>query len=148
MSKRYFAYGSNLCIDQMTERMGAVRQGNDQPRIARLANYRLVFNVQGDDGHVYANLAPAESAVFGVVYRCSAECLLKMDTYETGYVRRHVRVVLENGDEVDAATYIAEVANEVSVSGTSPEYLQKILRGARRHGLPEAYIRTLERAGL
>ena len=144
MSERYFAYGSNLCIEQMVERTGPIRQGADRPKIVRLPNYHLIFNVQGDDGQVYANLKSPGHGVLGVIYCCSAKMLLKMDQFEKGYERRHVRVVLENGAELNAVTYVANVAPSETVIPPSPNYLQRILRGARQHGLPDSYIKEIE----
>ena len=144
MSKAYFAYGSNLWIDQMVARIGPIRQGAGRPRIARLPNYRLTFNMQGEDGQVFANLMSPGQGVLGVVYRCSSEALLRMDQYEKGYERRQVQIVLENGVELNAVTYIAQTSQTEGVSQPSAEYLQRILRGARQHGLPEAYIKEIQ----
>jgi gamma-glutamylcyclotransferase len=144
MSERYFAYGSNLWIDQMIERTGPIRQGADRPRVARLPNYRLVFNMQGDEGQVFANLMCPGKGLLGVVYSCSPETLIKMDAYEKGYERGDVRVVLENGDELNAVTYFAKIAHVGNGSQPSAEYLQRVLGGARQHGLPDAYIREIE----
>jgi gamma-glutamylcyclotransferase len=144
MSEWYFAYGSNLWIDQMVERTGPIRQGDGRPRIAWLRNYRLTFNMQGEDGQVFANLMSPGQGVLGVVYRCSSEALLRMDQYEKGYERRQVQIVLENGVELNAVTYIAQTSQTEGVSQPSAEYLQRILRGARQHGLPEAYIKEIQ----
>ena len=144
MSELYFAYGSNLWIDQLVERIGLVSQGAGRPRVARLPNYRLTFNMLWDDGQVFANLTSPGTGVFGVVYSCSEESLLIMDAYEKGYERRNVRVVLENGDELNATTYFAEAVYVANSSEPRAEYLQKILAGAKHHGLPDAYIREIE----
>ena len=144
MSERYFAYGSNLCIDQMVERTGPMRQGADRPRIARLSNYRLAFNMWGDDGHVFANITSPGLGVLGVIYCCSAATLLRMDQYEKGYKRRQIQVMLEDGAELNAVTYIADIVPGGNVSQPSVDYLQRIVRGARQHGLPEAYIKEIE----
>lgn len=67
----YFAYGSNLWIEQMEDRTGPIAKGADQPRQARLSGYRLAFNVGGQRGQVYANIVPNPGdEVIGVVYRC------------------------------------------------------------------------------
>src|SRR5271165_5547604 len=108
MNEWYFAYGSNLSLDQMVERTGPI--GSERPRVARLHNYQLIFNMHGDNGQVYANLMCPGPGVLGVVYRCSPEALRKMDTYEQGYERGLVRVVLENGDVLDAVTYFAKTS--------------------------------------
>jgi gamma-glutamylcyclotransferase len=144
MSEWYFAYGSNLWIDQMTERTGPIRKGADAPRVARLANHRVVFNMHGGDGHVFANIMSPGEGVLGVVYRCSPESLRQLDTYEQGYERGHVQVVLENGERLDAVTYFAKPAHVGNCSQPSAAYLQRILDGARQHGLPSAYIQGLE----
>ena len=72
------------------------------------------------------------------------ESLQKMDAHEKGYERRRVQVVLENGEERNAITYVADSANGEDSPPPSAEYLQKILRGARQHGLPEGYIKEIE----
>jgi gamma-glutamylcyclotransferase len=146
MNEWYFAYGSNLWIDQMIERTGPIRQGADAPKVARLDNFRLVFNMHGGDGdgQVFANIMPPGEAVLGVVYRCSPEALKALDAYEEGYERGHVQVVLENGEKRDAVTYFAKPAHVSNCARPSAEYLQRILDGARQHGLPDEYIRGLE----
>jgi hypothetical protein len=146
MSERYFAYGSNLWIDQMVARTGPIRQGAERPRIARLPNYRLTFNMHGDDGQVFANVISPGQGVLGVIYCFTAEALLKMDQYEKGYERRQVQVVLENGAELIAVTYTAGTAHAGNVSQPTADYLQRILWGARQHGLPEEYIKEIEAA--
>jgi cation transport regulator ChaC len=148
MSERYFAYGSNLWVAQMVARTGPIPQGADRPRIARLPNYRLTFNMHGDDGQVFANVIYPGQGVLGVIYCCTVEALLKMDQYEKGYERRQVQVVLENGAELTAVTYIAGTAQAGNVSQPTADYLQKILCGARQHGLPEAYIKEIEAVAL
>jgi cation transport regulator ChaC len=144
MSEWYFAYGSNLWIDQMTERIGPIRLGADRPRVARLDNHRVAFNMHGGDGQVFANLISPGEGVLGVVYSCSPEALRKLDAYEEGYAQGHVKVVLENGEKLNVVTYFAKTAHVGKCSRPSPVYLQKILAGARQHGLPETYIRELE----
>jgi gamma-glutamylcyclotransferase len=144
MTERYFAYGSNLWIDQMIERTGPLRTGAERPRVALLANYRVVFNMRWDQGQAFANLMSPGEGVHGVVYCCCAETLEKMDAFEKGYERKRVRVVLEGGEELNAFTYFAQAANIGTGSQPSAEYLQRILCGAKQHGLPETYIRELE----
>jgi gamma-glutamylcyclotransferase len=147
MDQWYFAYGSNLCIEQMIERTGPFPPA-EAPRLARLPDYRLAFNVRGEDGQAFANLMSPGDGVLGVVYSCAPEALIKMDVFEKGYQRGSVRVVLENGDNLEAVTYFAEPVHVATGLRPRAEYLQRILRGARQHGLPEAYIREMEEIGL
>lgn len=145
MTVWYFAYGSNLWIEQVVARTGPVRLGAERPRIVRLENHRLVFNMQsrrpGDPDVVYANIEPGSGEVLGVVYCFDAEALRKMDVYEAGYRRQQVAVqVLETGERLDAIAYIAEPANVTQGRTPDDAYVQRIVRGARQHGLPAAYI--------
>ncbi len=137
----YFAYGSNLCIEQMSLRTGPMDEQTG--RIARLPGHRLLFNMRGDDGQVYANLAPGSGGVIGVVYFCGEAALAKLDVYEEGYDRRRVVVTLENGETMEAMAYVARPEHTTADGAPSAEYLEIILRGARRHGLPEAYIASI-----
>jgi len=145
----YFAYGSNLDSGQKERRTGPTREA----RIARLKGYDIAFNKRTNSGTGAANIVRRKAeTVWGVVFRCSPETLVKMDGYERteggDYRRATVRVRCESGDEIDAVTYIA---GESFVSDSlipSDKYLQTVLRGARHYGLPEEYIRKIERVAL
>jgi gamma-glutamylcyclotransferase len=139
----YFAYGSNLWIDQMVERVGPVLQGEDRPRRAHLPNHRLTFNVE-DRGEVFANVVSPGAGVFGVLYCCTSDALKRLDEFEAGYERRIVCVFAENGDAQNAFIYIAGPAGLVEGGAPSAEYLTRITTGARQHGLPETYVREIE----
>src|SRR5579862_7035065 len=114
MSELYFAYGSNLWLDQMVKRTGPIRQGEDRPRIARLPGHRLSFNVRGENNQVFANVRSPGKRVRGVVYCCSLEALEKLDAYEHGYERRRVLVERADGETLEAFTYMARPENVVS----------------------------------
>jgi gamma-glutamylcyclotransferase len=140
----YFAYGSNLCVEQMVRRTGPLDEKENRAPIARLPGYRLAFNMQGDDGHVYANIMQPGDGVIGVLYHCGAAALASLDVYEEGYDRRQVLVTLENGATRQVMAYIARPECTTNAGAPSAEYLGIILRGARRHGLPEAYVAAIE----
>jgi gamma-glutamylcyclotransferase len=144
MNEWYFAYGSNLWIDQMAARTGPIGLGDDRPRVARLPDHRLVFNMLGEDGQVFANVVRPGEGVFGVLYRCGPECLDKLDAYEQGYERRRVLVTDECGLTLEAVVYVARADRVARGGKPSAEYLDRVVRGARQHGLPEAYVRTIE----
>ena len=143
MDRWYFAYGSNLLVEQMVARVGPMISGNGQARIARLPGYELMFNMQSENAQFYSNITQPGDGVIGVVYRCSEESLTLLDQYELGYDRRDVIVVDSQGHELSAVAYFAR--NPKNVSGTpSKEYLQRICVGARMHGLPTQYIQSIE----
>jgi cation transport regulator ChaC len=145
VSEWYFAYGSNLWVDQVVERTGLIDQSDDRPQVARLPDYRLVFNMQDGPGEVFANIMPGGDGVFGVLYRLTLEALERMDHHEQGYLRTRVLVSIENTDLIEAVTYVADAVNLVDGGRPSMQYLQRIVRGARQHGLPEEYIRNLQK---
>jgi gamma-glutamylcyclotransferase len=141
----YFAYGSNLHQAQLIARCnGRLSESNEPPRIARLPNYRLAFNMDGGDGEVYANIAMPGDGVMGVIYRCSEAAFALLDVYETGYNRIAVLVADEQGRPLPAIAYVAQLASVTVERRPHEEYLQIILSGAREHSLPAEYIRQIE----
>ena len=144
MSEWYFAYGSNLWTDQMGQRTGPIPTGENRPRRATLPHYRLIFNMRGEGGQVFANIQSPGNGVIGVLYRCSPEALTRLDGYERGYQRRLVIVTAEDGERLEAFTYIAEPPNVAYGGRPTAEYLRRIVVGARQHGLPESYIQEIE----
>lgn len=148
MDPWYFAYGSNLHHAQLIERCGQLSASDEPPRLVRLPNYRLAFNMDGGDGEVYANIITPGNGVLGVIYRCNAAALAKLDVYETGYDRLDVTVVDEQGSKLPAIAYIAQPTNVTVERRPHAEYLQIILTGARAHGLPPDYIREIERLAM
>jgi cation transport regulator ChaC len=140
MESWYFAYGSNLWWDQMIARTGAIGSEEHPPRIARLASYRLVFQPLESGGPAYANIASPGDGVLGVVYRCRAAELEKLDGFERGYERRPVVVTDMSGAELAATTYQVVPGAALDLGPPRDEYLQRIVRGARQNGLPETYI--------
>jgi len=104
----YFAYGSNLFVEQKERRTGHIRKAIR----CRLPDYRLAFNKLGRKGNVYANIVPERTEeVWGVIYLCGREALKKMDICEgvySGHYRRVEVVVLTESDQsVSAYTYVA-----------------------------------------
>ena len=140
----YFAYGSNLDPERKEQRTGEIRSA----RHSRLTGYRFAFNKLGKNGSGKANIIPDEaSEVWGVVYRCSQDTMRTLDRYEgvpDQYVRHIVRVVLDSGEELEAAAYIARA--ERVREGLKPDssYLAHILTGARHHQLPTDYIKMIK----
>jgi len=93
---------------------------------------------------VFANIVQPGEGVLGVVYRCGPESLDILDEYESGYERRRVTVVDDRGEKLEALAYVAIPGNVVGDRTPEAEYLQRVVRGARQHGLPETYIRMIE----
>ena len=139
----YFAYGSNL--DPRTF-LGRRRMRPDATRVARLDDYRLVFDLPiGPGERGVANLRSERGAqVWGVAYRISPGQARHLDRTE-GVPRayRRIRVSLEgaDGEHIPAFSYLSPHRRD----GRKPSrrYLGLLLRGARHHGLPAEAIRVL-----
>jgi gamma-glutamylcyclotransferase (GGCT)/AIG2-like uncharacterized protein YtfP len=104
----YFAYGSNLSVDRKQLRTGRIRKAIR----CQLPDYRLAFNKRGSHGDIYANIVhePGQS-VWGVIYLCNAAAMRELDRYEGvaggHYERLTVEVVTDQGEWVEAVTYVA-----------------------------------------
>ncbi|UXA12651.1 poly-gamma-glutamate hydrolase family protein [Mycobacterium sp. SMC-8] len=132
----YFAYGSNLCVQQMARRCPDATD----PRPATLADHDWLINQRG-----VATVEPlAGSVVHGVVWRVSDRDLATLDSAEgvpVRYRRDELTVMTERGPS-SAWVYID---HRVEAGPPRPGYLERILAGARHHGLPHNWIQFLER---
>lgn len=138
MAAHYFAYGSNLKLSRMRERVpSAMVEG-----VALLSGYRLVWDKRGTDGTGKANLrADAEAAVWGVVYRLDTEHWDLLDVHEPGYQRFEVSVSWLDAPRA-VATYLSTRTTDAPLPAAW--YKRLVVEGAREHGLPEPWIRALE----
>ena len=143
MDSWYFAYGSNLFAEQMIARTGSAGDPEHRPRIAHLADHRLVFQHLEHGGPAYANILSPGDGVIGVAYRCSEADLEKLDVFESGYERRPITVTDQQGEVLVAVVYIIRPAPSVGTGIPHAEYLERIVTGARQHGLPEHYISNI-----
>lgn len=126
----YFAYGSNLNRKQMAERC----PGN-KPRLSVvLPNYKLIFtgwSRQWKGGT--ASIKPFKGEkVVGAVYEISENDLRKLDRFEdypTTYNRLNVIIWTDEGDSMEAVTYIKK--EQSPETKPSLEYLAAIRQGYR-----------------
>lgn len=127
----YFAYGSNLNKKQMLERCP-----DSKPLfLAKLPNYKLVFANWSRKwrGGVATIRRFTGERVPGAVYDISEQCLRRLDRYEEGYDRLKVTVFNEDGNPIEAITYIKSGRLEEALP--SKEYLAIIQQGYRDWGL-------------
>src|SRR5689334_21197497 len=145
----YFAYGSNM--DE--ERVKAANRCPNARFIfnAMLPEHRLVFTHGGDAGTCAADAVPEPgSLVWGVVYDITDSDRRQLDAREGVAIRAYRPkevLVHPHGDKeqrIMALTYSAGDAEDME-RPPSREYLDYLLRGARRWGLPADYIVQLER---
>jgi len=126
----YFAYGSNLNRKQMRERCP-----DSKPMfVATLHNYKLVFvgwSRQWRGG--VASIKPLRGeTVLGAIYEISERDLRRLDKYEgypDTYSRLKITVTNEDGDPVEAVTYIK--AGRLEETQPSQEYLTLVRQGYR-----------------
>jgi len=124
----YFAYASNLSKKQMSERCPDCK-----PLFtATLPNHKLVFTGWSRKwrGGVATIRPSRDDKVSGAVYEISDRCLRVLDgheSYPAVYDRLNVLVFGEDGEAVEAVTYIKrEQAEETQ---PSQEYLAVIRQG-------------------
>ena len=130
----YFAYGSNLNQRQMLERCP-----DSKPVFtASLPNYKLVFvgwSRQWRGG--IASIKPFRGErILGAIYEISERDLRRLDKYEGypgNYNRFKVTVFNEDGEPIEAVTYIKSEQLEETPPGK--EYLAVIQQGYRDWGI-------------
>jgi phage replication-related protein YjqB (UPF0714/DUF867 family) len=132
----YFAYGSNLCAQQMARRC----PGAADPRPAMLADHDWLINERG-----VATVEPFDgSQVHGVLWRLTDHDLATLDSAEGVPVRyRRDRLTVHTDDgPAEAWVYID---HRVEPGPPRPGYLERIIDGARHHGLPQRWVEFLKR---
>jgi gamma-glutamylcyclotransferase len=126
----YFAYGPNINRRQMAEKC----PGSKPLFPVTLPNYKLIFtdwSRQWKGG--IASIRPVKGEkVMGAVYEITDVDLKKLDRYEgypVSYNRFKVTVWTEDGDPVEAITYIRTEQSQETKPST--EYLKIITQGYR-----------------
>jgi gamma-glutamylcyclotransferase (GGCT)/AIG2-like uncharacterized protein YtfP len=133
----YFAYGANMDRAGMAARCRQARaQG---PAVLE----RHHFVISGDG---YASVVPARGeSVHGVLWRLSPRDLAALNIFESldsGLYRRASLPVRIGGRRVRALLY---VARKGAAGKPRPGYLGQVIAAARDWGLPQDYVRRLER---
>jgi hypothetical protein len=136
----YFAYGSNMDVEQMRIRCPASRVLGT----ARLGGYRFRINRRG----VATVVAEAGAVAWGVVWDLTREDEQTLDGYEgvpAGFYSKEVVRVdalscLGLSEGIRALTYVAADSRPgVARAG----YLGRIIEAALHHGLPQEYAEEL-----
>jgi phage replication-related protein YjqB (UPF0714/DUF867 family)/gamma-glutamylcyclotransferase (GGCT)/AIG2-like uncharacterized protein YtfP len=132
----YFAYGSNLCVQQMARRCPDA----NNPRRAVLADHDWLINQRG-----VATVEPFDGTqVHGVVWDLTDHDLATLDSAESvpAHYRRNKMVVQTEDGPSDAWVYID---HRVDPGPPRTGYLERIIDGALHHGLPQTWIDFLKR---
>ncbi len=133
-----FAYGTLIDIEKAGK---ILKKRVKTAKKAFLPNYRISFNVPSSYGTGNPNIEKGGEGVWGVVYEVDDTILELLDNVSPRYQRVEVEVIVDN-ERVKAWTYIGKMKGEVKPDKSCVE---RVIRGARAHGLPEDYIRSLEK---
>ncbi|KAK6348149.1 hypothetical protein TWF718_005963 [Orbilia javanica] len=135
-TKPYFAYGSNLWLDQMARRCPT----SPYTSIARLPNYRWIISERG-----YANIvrSPGDE-VWGMLYDLSPPDEQSLDKYEgvpQAYIKEMMPVELTTGRTLNVLVYIDY--NHQIDGEAKEEYIQRMscaIKDGIKKGIPESYV--------
>lgn len=134
--KLYFAYGSNMNLEQMAYRCPSAEVVEN----VHVEGYRLAFCGR-PSGNGVATILPEEgSHVDGVLWRITKECEQSLDYYE-GYPHLYSKEIINvknsDGKERDVTVYTINEPYKSQSSIPSQVYLEGILEGCRENGIPE-----------
>lgn len=135
-NRRYFAYGSNMDIEQMADRCpDAILIGK-----AELAGYKFILNSRG-----VATIVPSkEYCVHGVVWSISKKDENSLDKHEGirygTYIKETISIPFE-GVALEMIVYIAKDSS--TGCAVKPGYMKKVYNAAQKHGLDPIYIEEL-----
>jgi len=142
---KYFAYGSNMDSNRMKER--GINFAKREHAIIK--GWKLEFNKVSfkNPKEGYANIVMKENSVVeGVLYEIPDSDLKTLDRYEgypTHYGRIKIIVIMDNGEKVEAVTYVAKPDKVKDGLKPSREYLSHLLKGCDL--LSEEYCNKLRR---
>ena len=133
----YFAYGSNMCPEQMARRC----PGGQALGQAELRDWRFLINTR-----TYATIeARPGAATHGVLWSLTPEHITELDHYEAvaeGMYFKKTIIVQRADRPVEALVYIDPVCE---LGQPKPNYIRTILDGAAHFALPPEYIAGLAR---
>jgi gamma-glutamylcyclotransferase (GGCT)/AIG2-like uncharacterized protein YtfP len=148
-SGHYFAYGSNLNVDDL-ERRGVHPEGLSAISPAWLPDHELVFGYRSMTrrGGVLDILPRVGHLVPGVVFELASSEWPALDKKE-GAPRYYERVrrtaLLPNGDELPVQTYRVQHERRQNFVEPTAEYLKIIRSGREKFGLPTDDLEYLAR---
>lgn len=137
--KLYFAYGSNMNLNQMAFRCPDA----EVVESVRLEGYRLAFRTNGG-GNGVATILPEEgSYVDGVLWRISERDEQHLDHYEGFpflYGKEPVTVTNQDGVRREIMAYTMNSPYKDTPAMPSRAYLEGILNGCQQNGIETASV--------
>ncbi|MDC0357983.1 gamma-glutamylcyclotransferase [Oligoflexia bacterium] len=140
----YFAYGSNMDLEQMQERCPASKVVS----VGVLQDYRLDFTHYATrwNGGVGDVVPEGDATVWGLVFELPEEDLLRLDDFESRphvYDRCLVNIKIES--EVLKDVWVYTIQNRKPFIAPSSRYLNTIKNAAKEWEFPKVYQEFLER---
>ncbi len=139
----YFAYGSNMLTRRLRERTPSAKPLG----IGQIIEHQLIFHKIGRDGSAKCDIhktGRASDIVWGVLFEISTNERHLLDLAEgrgCGYEYKIVRVK-SNKSVIEAGAYYA---THIDASLQPFDwYLNFVLQGAKEHGLPNSYLKSLK----
>lgn len=135
----YFAYGSNMSVDRIFERVGKVFVKGAY----LIKGYTLLFNCGHPPYNLYGNMVQSSNGkIEGVLYELSEEQIHRLDFYEC-YPNNYDKIYFYD-DEKDAIifAYVAtkDFCLRPSESGKPQlDYINHLLKGAAEFSLKNTY---------
>ena len=127
----YFAYGSNLDLEQMAQRCPDA----EIVGLVRVENYELRFRGSG-----FATVAPRKgNTVHGLLWKLTKNCGQSLNRYEGDprhYTKETMTVKDAAGAEIPVMVYIMAEPYCRQPALPSPYYYRVIRRGFEANGLP------------
>lgn len=146
LTVKYFAYGSNIKIDRLKNRVEYFNEKLKPGIPFILYNYELVFNAISEFSFSsFANIIPKNGAnVEGILYDITPQQLKRLDEFEVLYEKQYF--------QIDANTigcvYICNNNNNNLIfsekNKPTLEYLNLIIDGCKETGLNNTYNKLVE----
>jgi gamma-glutamylcyclotransferase (GGCT)/AIG2-like uncharacterized protein YtfP len=142
---KYFAYGSNMSVEQMKSR-GCVKSKPLGP--ARLNGHKFMYSGSSPnwDNKGTANIIEEEgSEVWGLLYEVTDRCLSSLDGFEHVPKRRERKSVevIDHKNELHQAV-IYTLIDDNKFNYPSDKYHNKVIESAQKAGLPKLYIDNIK----
>lgn len=138
--KYYFAYGSNMNLDQMAYRCPDAEVAGR----CVLKDYRLAFRGNRTGWGVASILPEPGKEVQGLLWKITPKCEKGLDFYEgypNLYGKKEVTVRTKTGEQANVAVYIMNEPYQSQPALPSDFYLKGILDGCRQNHLSQKDVR-------